>query len=138
MRKVLFTGIIVLFLMGLVACGGDSPTAAMDDMLVIFDDYISGMGKAENADDVVAVIETFSAGILELTPRMKALQEKHPELQSGMKGGKMPEEFKEYEEKFKELMPKFMGVMGKMMQYAKDPKVQEAQKKMKEAMASFK
>ncbi len=136
-----FTLILVTaFLLVLVTgCGkSDSPKAAVGDMLDNFDTYISDMNSASSADDVVAAMDKFGAAMKDIAPRLKALQEKYPELKGGMKGGKMPAEFKEYEGRFKEMMPKMMGLAGKMMQYMKDPKVQAALQKFQQSMNALK
>ncbi len=136
--KKLFSVLIVVMVLLAYACGkgGDDPKTVMSDMFNVMDQFITGMEKAQNADDVVAVIDGYSASMQKLTPRIKAVEKKYPELK-GMKGDNLPAEFKEFEQKFKDLSPKMMGVMGKIMQYASDPKVQAAQQKMMEAMKSL-
>jgi len=137
MKKITMILVGTCLLLGLVACGGDTPKVVMNDMVSLLDTYVTSMDKAENADDIVRIINDFSEGMQELAPRMKAIQEKYPELKDGVKG-QLPEEFKEFEVKMKELGPRIMGTLSKMMQYANDPKVQEATKKFQEAMATFK
>jgi len=134
MKKLFSLLVVGVFLLA-YACGGggDDPKSVMNDMLNITDQFIAGLGKAQSADDVVSVIDNYSASMQKLAPRLKAVQEKYPELK-GMKGDNLPAEFKEFEQRIKDLSPKMMGVMGKIMQYASDPKVQAAQKKMLEAM----
>ena len=128
--------IISLFLI-LSACGGvDTPKSVMNDYFNVLEDYLNGMEKADSADDIVGVIETFSNKMKALSPRMKTIMEKHPELK-GMKGGKLPEEYKELNDRMQKMMPRMMGIFGKMMKYGNDPKVKEAQKKFQEAMSSF-
>ena len=129
--------IISLFLI-LSACGGgDTPKSVMNDYFNVMEDYLNGMEKADNADDIVGVIEKFSKKMKSLAPRMKAIMEKHPELK-GMKGGKLPEEYKDLNDRMQKIMPRMMGIFSKMMKYGNDPKVKEAQKKFQEAMSSFK
>ncbi len=128
--------IISLFLI-LSACGGgDTPESVMNGYFNILEDYLNDMEKADSADDIVGAIETFSDKMKALAPRMKAIMEKHPELK-GMKGGKLPEEYKELNDRMQKLMPRMIGVFGKMMKYGNDPKVKEAQGKLQEAMSSF-
>ncbi len=128
--------IISLFLI-LSACGGgDTPKSVMNDYFNVMEGYLNGMEKADSADDIVGVIETFSNKMKTLAPRMKSMMEKHPELK-GMKGGKLPEEYKELNDRMQKIMPRMMGVFGKMMKYGNDPKVKEAQKNLQEAMSSF-
>lgn len=128
--------IISLFLI-LSACGGgDTPESVMNNYLDLMDNYMNDMEKADSADDIVDVLEAFSKKMETLAPRMKAIMEKHPELK-GMKGGKLPEEYKDINDRMQKIMPRMMGVFGKMMKYGNDPKVKEAQKKFQEAMSSF-
>ena len=129
--------IISLFLI-LSACGGgDTPESVMNDYFDLMEDYMNDMEKADSADDIVDVLEAFSNKMKTLAPRMKAIMEKHPELK-GMKGGKLPEEYKDLNDRMQKIMPRMIGVFGKMMKYGNDPKVKEAQKKFQEAMSSLK
>jgi len=129
--------IISLFLI-LSACGGgDTPESVMNDYFDLMDNYLDGMEKADSADHIVDVLEAFSKKMETLAPRMKAIMEKHPELK-GMKGGKLPEEYKDLNDRMQKIMPRMMGVFGKMVKYGNDPKVKEAQKKFQEAMSSLK
>ena len=134
MKKLFSMLVVGLFLLA-YACGGggDDPKSVMNDYFDVMDGFINGLDKADSADAVVAAMENFAAKMKDLKPRMMALEEKYPELKK-MKQGQMPEEFKEFEDRFKEMMPKMMGIFGKIAQYANDPKVQEAQKKLDEAM----
>jgi hypothetical protein len=134
MKKLFSLLVVGLFLLA-YACGGggDDPKSVMNDYFDVMEGFINGLDKADNADAVVAAMEKFAAKMKELKPRMMALEEKYPELKK-MKQGQMPEEFKEFEDRFKELMPKMMGIFGKIAQYANDPKVLEAQKKLEEVM----
>jgi len=137
MKKLFSVLAIGLLLMAYACGGGDDPKSVMNDMLGVMDDFISDMGNADNADDVIAAMEKNVAAMKKLAPRVKAMQEKYPELKKMGPGTKMPEEFKEFEKKFEELGPKMLGIMGKMMKYAKDPKVMEASKKWQEAMSAM-
>lgn len=134
MKKLFSLLVVGLFLLA-YACGGggDDPKSVISDYFDVMEGFVNGLEKADNADGVVAAIEKFAAKMKELKPRMMALEEKYPELKK-MNQGQMPEEFKEFEGRFKELMPKLMGIFGKIAQYANDPKVQEAQKKLEEVM----
>jgi len=137
MKKLFSLLVVGLFLLA-YACGGggDDPKSVMKDFFNVMEDFYANVDKADNADDIVAAIDKFSEGMQEITPRLKKLEEKYPELKN-MKEGNLPPEFKEFEEKMKEIGPKMMGLMGKFMKYANDPKVQAAQKKMMEAMQAL-
>ncbi len=136
--KHLMSVLAILGLMLIVTGCGDSPKAVLNDTFDTLEGFMTDMEKAGSADDVVKAIESFHKKMLDLKPRVEKLQKEKPELFKGMKGGKMPEEFKEFDKRIEALKPKFMGIMQKMMKYASDPKVQEAQKKLEEAMKSMK
>ena len=135
MKKLFSLLVVGLFLL-VYACGGggDDPKSVMKDYFGVMEGFVSGMDKAGNANDVVAVMEKFIVKMKDLKPRMKAVEEKYPELKKMGMDGKLPEAFKEFEGRFKELMPKMMGVFAKVAQYANDPKVIEVQKKLEEIM----
>ena len=137
MKKSIMILVGTFLLLGLVACG-DTPEAAMGDMINIMDGFADNMNGAENADQVVKAMEGFSQGMQDIVPRMKALQDKYPELQKSMGEGKMPKGLEKFEEKYKEVMVKVVGASAKMGQYMNDPKVREAAKKFSEAMSSMK
>ncbi len=139
MKRFLMVLITIFVVVMLTGCGkANTPQAVVGEMLDSFDSYIDNMNSASSADDVVAAMDKFAAEMKDIAPRLKALQEKYPELKSGMKGGQLPTEFKEFEGRFKEMQPKMMGLVGKMMQYMKDPKVQEAMKKFQTSMDALK
>lgn len=136
MKKITMILVGTCLLLGLVACG-DTPEAAMGDMLNVMDTFADNMTAAENADQVVNALDKFSAGMQDIVPRMKALQEKYPELKTSMGEGKMPKGLEKFEERFKAVGLKVASASAKIMQYASDPKVLAAAKKFQEAMASL-
>ena len=135
-KLILLTVVGMLFFVYACGGGGDDPKSVMKDYFAVMEDFVGAAEKAGNADDVVAAINKFSDSMKQVIPRLKALGEKYPELKN-MGQGNLPPEFKEFETKLQELMPRFMGAFGKLAQYASDPKVMEAQKKMQEAMQAL-
>ena len=135
MKKLFVYATAGLFLIGLVACGGgSSEKATMEKMVSVFEDYVTDIEKVESADDVVAAIEKFSAGMEKLKPELQAMKEKY-EGKDFMK--EPPPELADVSKKLGEVMGRMMGASMKLMKYANDPKVQEAQKKLAEAMAGM-
>ncbi len=133
--KKLFLVLMAIGLIMIGACGkSNDPKTVLNDFVGIFDNFSTDMGKAASADDVAAALNTTSAKMKEIVPRLKELEKKYPELKNMQSGGKMPEEFKEFEQKISELGPKMMAAMGNAMKYMSDPKVIEAQKNFQEAM----
>jgi len=138
MKKIFFL-MVVGFLFLVYACGGGNsdPRSVIKDYINVMENFTTEAEKCNNADDVVAAINKFTEGMKRIAPRIKAMAEKHPELKN-LKDGNLPKEYKDLEKKVKELIPRLMGAFGKIAQYASDPKVIEAQKKMQEAMTAFK
>ena len=135
MKKLFSLLVVGLFLL-VYACGGggDDPKSVMNDYFDVMEGFVNGMDKAGSADDAVAVMEKFVVKMKDLKPRMKAVEEKYPELKKMGAEGKLPDAFKEFEGRFNELMPKMMGAFGKIAQYATDTRIVEANKKLEEIM----
>ncbi|MCK4760886.1 MAG: hypothetical protein KAW12_01715 [Candidatus Aminicenantes bacterium] len=108
--------------------------AVMEKQFAAFDEFGAACEKAGNAEDVAAAIDKFTAAMKDLTPKMKELQEKYPDL---MKQTEPPDELKESLQRGEEASKKLSTGMQKAMQYATDPKVQEAQKKLVETMKAI-
>ena len=135
MKKFTLIVITALIMLVLAGCGkSDGPKAVIGEFLDTFDVYVEDMNKTENVDEAIAVTEKFSKAMAILKPKMEELEKKYPNLKNSLKGDAVAEEFKEFEGRIKEMGPKFGALMGKMMQYMGDPKFQEAQKKLQEAM----
>ena len=129
-----FAGVLLLTFMN---CGGgsDDPQDVMMEVADIFEDGMGALEGADTVDDAIAVIEKYGAKIKDMEARLKAVVEKHPELKN-MKSmqGKMPEEFKEVGERMQKLTMKIMPLMAKIQEWSKDPKFQEAIKKLGESL----
>jgi uncharacterized coiled-coil DUF342 family protein len=135
MKKLFSLLVVGLFLLA-YACGGgggDDPKSVMNAAADAFEALVNDLDGADSADEVVTAINKFADKMKELKPKIKAMEEKYPELKN-MGKGEMPEEYKDIENRMKELMPKLIGLFGKLQKYAADPKVIEAQKKLQEAM----
>lgn len=134
MKQLLFA-VTVIGLIMFYACGSSNdPKAVMNEYFNTMDTYVTDLGKAASADDVVKAVEKTVASLKVVMPKLKELAKKYPELKNMQPGAKMPEALKEFEQKANELMPKMMGVMGVMMKYGQDPKVMAAMQKFQEVM----
>lgn len=135
MKKLFSLLVVGLFLLA-YACGGggDDPKSVANATADAFEALVNDVDGANSADDVVAAINKFADKMKELKPKIKALQEKYPELKNMGKGDEVPAEFKEANERMTKLGPKLIGLFGKLQKYDADPKVVEAQKKLQEAM----
>ncbi|MBN1270836.1 MAG: hypothetical protein JXB26_01065 [Candidatus Aminicenantes bacterium] len=140
MKKWVFFLTLVVFVFGLTACGGGKYADAkklMEKQVQVFENFVNGLDKAENAEAVAAALNNFSDEMKSMVPQMKAIQEKYPELDNAADED-IPAELKPLIEKLeKEIMPKFMSAMMKIGQYADDPVVKEANEKFQQTMSEL-
>ncbi len=134
--KKLFSVLAVGLLLFAFACGGGGGKYAeakkiMEETADTMEEFMNSVEKAGSADDVVAAINKFSDSMKKLKPKVEELQKKYPELKNEKE---VPEELKPVIERFNSLGSRMMGAMGNIAKYAADPKVQEAQQKLMEAM----
>jgi hypothetical protein len=134
-KTALFLCIAVLAL-GLAGCKGGGKYS---DVIKVMDKYVASIEKfaatldgAKSADDVVAGLDALTTTTKTLAPEMKAFETKYPEFEHQENP---PVELKPIMDKVMAASTKMMGAMNKVMQYAQDPKVQEAQQRYQEAMA---
>ena len=133
--KKLFSVLVVGLLLLVYACGGgDDPKSVLNDVIDTLDNMMNDLEKADSADAIVAAFEKGTEAMKKLRPRMKAVEEKYPELKDLKPGTKFPEGFEDIEKRWNELFAKMMGMGAKMGKYLSDPKVQEASKKFNEIM----
>lgn len=122
-----------------VACGGGGKYGQakklINQQIDIMNDYADAMEKAENAQDAAAALNAYAAATADLAPEMKKFQEQFPE----MKGqAEPPAELKPELEKMQQVTGRIISASMKAARYMMDPAVQEAQKKVGEAMAGMK
>ena len=130
---------VVLMIAGAVACGGGGKYAPMKDLIgkqiEMMNSYADAMEKAGNAQDVATALNAYAAEQTKLLPAMKKLQEQFPEMKNQ---AEPPAELKPEMDKMKAIMGRIMSASMKAAQYMSDPVVQEAQRKLAEAMTSMK
>lgn len=136
MKRITLVLVTILILVFVTGCGkkADTPQALMEESLNLFDTYITDMNNTDDVDGAIAAMEKFAVNMEKLKPKMKELEEKYPNMKTMFTGGKVPEEFKEFEGRMKEMLPKMMALGTKMMQFMQDPKFQEAMKKFQDVM----
>ena len=131
--------VVVLMIAGGVACGGGGKYASAKSLIgkqiSIINSYVDAMEKAGNAQDVVAALNAYTADMKDLIPAMKKFQEQFPEMKDQKEP---PAELKPEMDKMQEVMGRMMTASMKAAQYMQDPAVQEAQKKLGEAMSEMK
>jgi len=130
---------VVLLVAGAVACGkGDKFSSArtlIARQIEIMNSYADAMEKAGSARDVAAALDAYAAGTRDLIPAMKKFQEQFPEMKNQ---AEPPAELKPEMEKMQAVMGRIINASMKAAQYMQDPAVQEAQKKLGEAMSGMK
>ena len=130
---------VLLLIGGAFACGkGDKFSSArtlINKQIDIMNSYADAMEKAGNAQAVAAALNAYAASQKDLIPAMKKFQEQFPEMKNQ---AEPPAELKPEMDKMKEIMGRIMSASMKAAQYMSDPVVQEAQKKLGEAMSGMK
>jgi vacuolar-type H+-ATPase catalytic subunit A/Vma1 len=130
---------VMLMIAGAFACGKadkfSSARSLINKQIDIMNNYADAMEKAGNAQDVAAALNAYAAGSKDLIPAMKKVQEQFPEM---MTQAEPPAELKPEMDKMKAIMGRIMSASMKAAQYMSDPVVQEAQKKLGEAMSEMK
>ncbi|MCX6557814.1 MAG: hypothetical protein NTW95_10360 [Candidatus Aminicenantes bacterium] len=129
----------VLMIGGALACGGGGKYGAAKDLInkqiTMMNNYADAMEKAGNAQDVAAALNAYAEASKDLAPDIQKVQEQFPEMKQQ---AEPPAELKAEMDKLKEVMGRIMSASMKAAQYMSDPVVQEAQKKLGEAMAGNK
>jgi enamine deaminase RidA (YjgF/YER057c/UK114 family) len=138
-RKTMAWVAVAVAVAGTMACGGGGKygeaKALMAKQLTTMENFAAAMEKAGNAQDVAAALNAYAAGQKDLIPAMMELQKKYPEL---MAQKEAPAELRAEMEKMQQIGQRVATAMMKTGPYMTDPVVQEAQKKLAEAMTSMK
>jgi len=133
----IFVVAILLVLSILAACGGDKYADARDIMAEhaqVMEAYITGLESATDAAQCAATIDAYTAGMEKLIPRLKAFQEKYPELVKENNGDPAPAEVEAETKRLEELSTRMPAATMNMMKYMADPQVQAAMQRMTQAM----
>jgi hypothetical protein len=133
MKKLVLILSVTTFLVSLVGCSGGGKYAdakkVLGEVIDLTKEYISGIEKVENAQDYVAVLNKYGEGMKALKPKFMELEKKY-----NLKGEEPPAELKPLVEEMGKVMAQMMTASMKMAQFATDPAVQEASKKLQEVM----
>jgi len=128
---------VLMILMVLAACGGDKYADARDIMAEhaqVMEAYITGLENAASAEQCAATIDAYTAGMEKLIPRLKAFQEKYPELVNENNADPTPAEVEAETKRLEELSARMPAATMNMMKYMADPQVQAAMQRMTQAM----
>lgn len=121
----------------LMQCGGGGGkyselASVLDDMIKAQEEYIDDLNKVNNAAEAAKAIDNFANKMVAITPKMKDIEKKYPELKTQKEP---PKELRGYLEKLSEVGGKLGKVSAeKMAQYATDPDVQKAAQRLAKTM----
>ena len=132
---ILVAAIFVLGLVYLVASGstGGSAGDVIEKQAAVMESYVEGIESAKSADDMVKVIERYTADMKDLIPRIEKFQESYAETNDEDLAERMEAEMARVEEASRRLPAAMMKAAGYMM----DVKVQDAMSKMAEELGDF-
>lgn len=133
MKRVMLTAVCLLALVLAAGCGGQYSDVKKvnEEYIGMVETYIAALDKADDKDDVVKAMNNFTDDLEDIWPRMQALREKYPELDSSEPP---PEELKASMEQAEKVGAKIGTSFMKIMQYMDDPEVQAAQQRMGQVM----
>ena len=133
MKKLIVSSIIVMFVLGLMSCGKSTdPKDILKEITKATDEYLESLEKAQEVDDFVSVIETYTKKLNEIAPRWEEAVKANPQMHiSGIS-----DDFQEVLNRFRESYVKMIKVvqMPKFSTMFTDAKVKEAFEKLKKAL----
>ena len=132
--------VLALTLAAMMGCSSEKYAdinALMKAQTDAAEQYVSGLEKAENADDVAGVINTYTDNMKDLIPKVQEFWKKHPDLPSNPNEDGTPDEYKKEMKRFQEAMGKIQSATMKLMKYMMDPKVQQAFQRMGKEMGQL-
>lgn len=136
--KRIFSVMAVFAIAGLLVFGcGSSPADDAADVIKqqadVMQAFVDALEKADSAQDVAKAIDTYTAGMQKLVPKIKQFSEKYPEY----KEGKVPKELEKEGQRLEELSARMPAAMMKTASYMMDPAVQKAMENMGNEMAKL-
>ncbi|MEZ4598587.1 MAG: hypothetical protein R2940_02220 [Syntrophotaleaceae bacterium] len=126
--SILFTALFM------TACSSDGTgdlESLMKKQADVMEKFVDGMEKAQSADDMVKVIETYTAGMKELIPQLQEFQKKYPDFENGV----VPKGLEDEVQRVEQASSRFSSAMMNSMRFMMDAKVQEAMAKMSEEIS---
>ncbi|MCF8035501.1 MAG: hypothetical protein K9K62_01385 [Desulfobacteraceae bacterium] len=136
MKKNLMYLLCCVLLVFTFGCGGkyDDAVDVQEDFISLAGDYVAAMDSADSADKVAAAMNDYAAGLEEMAPRVREINEKYPELKNP---DQQPEQFRQTTKEHEAVMQKVGSSFMKAMPYMGDPKVQQAQQRITLAMQNM-
>jgi hypothetical protein len=126
----------------MVGCGsGSGGGGEYDEVVAVntkfidaMETYIGDVEKADSASGMAVAIDVYAEKMEEIAPQIKAVSAKYPELKNN---ATVPEELKALQERAAAMAEKIPDSFMKAMKYMMDAEVQEAQKRLQQAMAQM-
>jgi hypothetical protein len=136
MKKILLMFVLGTFLFAGLVYGGkyDEVVPLMDKMVKGLEKFVNDLEKAGSATAVAAALDSYSDFMIKISPKVKELSQKFPELDNEEN---TPEELKPFKETMDKLTQKLAGLYAKIQQYLKDPIVEKAYKRWNEVLKLF-
>jgi len=136
MKKILLMFVLGTFLFAGLVYGGkyDEVVSLMDKMVKGLEKFVNDLEKAGSAAAVAAALDSYSDFMIKISPKVKELSQKFPELDNEEN---TPEELKPSKETMDKLTQKLAGLYAKIQQYLKDPIVEKAYKRWNEVLKLF-
>lgn len=135
-RSCMVLSVILSVFLLTIGCGSDGGKEAgsiMKKQTQVTESYVNGLLKAENADDVVKVVEKYTEGMKGLIPDLQDFHKKYPDYQQG----KVPKEMEAEMKRLEEVSAKIPEATMKIASYMMDPKVQQAMMQMGQEMSKI-
>lgn len=136
MRAKLISGMILVgVVVSLIACGGKYGDAekAYTEFADAMESYLQELEKADDAASMTVAINAFADDMEELTPQMKKLNTKYPELKDP---NNIPEKLQPIKERSDEMAMQMAGTFMKVMPHMKDAEVRAAFERLGKIMMS--
>ncbi len=138
MKKTLIVLCVAVMVLSVAACKGGGKYAdvksIMEKYIAATDKFAAAIDKVDSAEKAAAAINSYADVAKAIAPQIKAMEGKYPEFKDM---DNPPAELKPIVDKAQAVATKMMAAMGKIATYASDPKVQEAQSKLQEAMGAM-
>lgn len=125
---------LALLLLG--ACSSDGTSefkSLMNEQVDVMETFAENVEKVQNAEDMAAAIEEYTADMKELIPRLQEFRDKFPDYEKGA----MPEQLKEEAKRVEQASTKLSAAMMSSLRYMMDTDVQQAMKNMAQELGEF-
>jgi len=129
MKKILLVVVVVVFIIGLMACGGSNPESLANDMIKITNNYTDALKNVKTKEDLLSAMGEYSKKMGVIAEKGREMEKSNPEAMKTMKN-------KEIQKKIGEAMQNMIKAQmaPNVMKFMNDPDVKQATKDMQKAM----